>query len=481
MSGGPTRVIIDNATGTTGGVQASASVIAGSADIDEPRRGWRAAGPWPYQLVVILWFLGLFAPFKLIPYYIPPTRPLSWLPELLLWLCAIQWIRWPGPKHGYPAYTGFMLLMIFGTGVAFMLGNWGVARETIRYMYQDYLLGLITLTFCTTLARARPLLGLYFGSFLWYGLWGLISLKTSPLSEAVNPGARRIIAWHPDFDNRDAFGPLMVAGFAYSIYYLRANRAVRTRVRSIGGVLSMALSLLGFITSFGRGAFLGFLVATTSMWLRSRRKLAIVIAVALVVVAFSFVAPQLASKYLATMQSITGEGMEKGTGADRAAVWSIAWREFLSSPIVGVGTADYGPAGLRVLGREEIGVGGYTRGSLFERVPHSAPMRILAEYGLVGVVIVLVLVVDFFRTNRRIRRHAADLSGSSAGDMEGSPAGYVPAVALGLRVVFLTFCVSSIFYELLYSSLFWNVIVLNRMLYIASGAQLAFQDKRDAR
>jgi O-antigen ligase len=452
----------------------NASATAAEAAVN-PRRGWRDAGPRAYVLLVVLWFLCLFAPFKLIPYYVPAARPLSWIPELLLWVCAIQWLRWPAPRRGYPAYTWFMVVLIFGTGVAFVLGNVGVAREVLRVTYQYYLLGIITLTFCTTPERARPILALYFGYFLWYGLWGLISLKISPLGRDVDPQMRSIVPWHTSFDNRDAFGPLMVAGVAYSMYYWHANRAIRTRAQTAWCALSMGLCTLGFITSFGRGALIGFLAAATSMWLRSRRKIAVLAGLAVAIAAFAFIAPQLSSRYLESMETITSEGMSAGTGADRADLWSIAWREFLSSPIVGVGTANYGPAGQRVLSPEEQTAGGYTRGRLFERVPHSAPMEILAEYGLFGVAVTLVLVVDFFRTNRRTRINAAKLAGSCSATPGGFPAGYVHATALGLHAAFLAVCVSSIFYELLYTPLLWTIIVLNRMLYFSSGADLGYQ------
>jgi hypothetical protein len=436
------------------------------------KRGWRTAGPPPYPLVVVLWFLYLFSPTKLITYYIPSTRVLSWLPELLLWVCAIQWVRSPVKKRGFPAYTRFMLLLIFGTGVAFILGNWGLARDTLRHMYQLYLLGLITLTFCTTPSRAQPILGLYLGYFVWFGLWGLISLKTSPLADNINPGARSIVFWHPSFDNRDAFGPLMVAGLAYSIYYLQAIRAIKTRARAFWGWLSIGLSILGFVTSFGRGAFVGFLASAASIWLRSRRKVALLFAALLAAGAFWLVAPQLLSRYMASMQTITAEGMESGTGGDRSDLWNVAWREFLWSPVVGVGTNNYGIASQRVVSPDERSAHGYTQARLWGRSAHSAPMTILSEYGLLGVIIALLVIVDFFRTNRRIRI-AADrpLHTANANDC-AFPPGYVKATALGLNAAFLTFCISGIFYELIYTSLFWTVIVLNRMLYFSSGADV---------
>jgi hypothetical protein len=221
--------------------------------------GWRQPLPPAYLLLVAIWFLYLFAPHKLLQYFLPGTRPLTWIPELLLWVCTILWLRDPTPKRGFPAYTRFMALFLFGTAVALVLGNSTLAFNVDRVMYEPYLLGLLTLTICDKPDRARPIFDLYFGYFLWFGIWGLISLKTSPIGAVEDTSTRVIVFWHRDYDNRDAFGPLMVAGFAYSIYYLQANRAIRTRVQTVCGYLSMGMCFIGFITSFGRGAFIAFL------------------------------------------------------------------------------------------------------------------------------------------------------------------------------------------------------------------------------
>jgi O-antigen ligase len=440
--------------------------------------GWREAGPRIYVLLVVLWFLQLFAPQKLIQYFVSAAQPLSWVPELLLWVIAIMWLRWPAPKRGFPAYTRFMALFLFGTMVAYLHGQWGLARVVDRQMYQLYLLGLITLTICDSPTRARPIFGLYFGYFVWFGIWGLISLKTSPIGAVQDTSARVIVFWHRDYDNRDSFGPLMVAGLAFSIYYLQANWAIKTRARTAWCYLSIGLCAVGFFTSYGRGAFLAFLAVMTSMWLRSKRKLAIIFWLVVSVGIATLSVPKLMDRYVDTMQSITQQGTESGTGADRAALWGIAWREFLSSPIIGVGTDNFGAGAATVLAQGEMVPGEYTLGRLWGRAVHSAPMTIIAEYGLVGAVIALLLIVDFFRTNRRIRMHAAKVRNTVLSRANDYPPGYVSAVALGLHAAFLTFCVSGIFYEIIYTPLFWTVVVLNRMLYFTSGASVPYEAKR---
>ncbi len=263
----------------------------------------------------------------------------------------------------------------------------------------------------------------------------------------------------------------MVAGLAYSIYYYHATKETRKRAGVIWFALCMSLCAIGFVVSFGRGAFIGFLVTGASIWLRSRRRMAALVWTAAAIVAFAVLAPNLTSKYWASMQTITAEGTESGTGADRMGLWGVAWREFLWSPIVGVGTANYGLATQLVVNESEGDVGhGYTKGTLWGRSVHSTPMTILSEYGLLGVVVTLLLVVDFYRTNRRIRVRAEQAV--ARGLQRDSPLSpqYVRAIALGLHGAFLTFCVSGVMYEIIYTPLYWTVITLNRLLYLAYGA-----------
>ena len=451
-----------------------------AARVDEPGlfRGWVDTVPRVYLLLVVLWFFELFSPHKLIQYFSDAARPLTWVPEILLWICVIMVVRGSAPKRGFPAYSRFMVLFLFGTAVAYLHGQWGLARAVDRHMYQLYLLAIITLTICDRPTHARRILELYFGYFIWFGMWGLLSLVISPISQSEDPGARVIVFWHPDYDNRDAFGPLMVAGLAYSIYYLQADRAIKSRARTALCYLSIGLCVVGFVTSFGRGAFLAFIAVATSMWLRTKRKIAVIVALLIVVGVATLTVPRLMDRYVDTMQSITQQGTTSGTGADRAALWNIAWREFLSSPIVGVGTSNFGSGASAVMSPGEVAAGGYTAGKLWGRAAHSAPMTILAEYGLSGAVIAALLIADFFRTNRRTRWYAAKFASPVVRQPDGFPPGYVNAVALGLHAAFLAFCVSGIFYEILYSQLFWNVIVLNRMLYFASGAALVYELKR---
>ena len=39
-----------------------------------------------FRIIVVMWFLYLFAPHKLIQFYVPSANPVTWILELLLYL-----------------------------------------------------------------------------------------------------------------------------------------------------------------------------------------------------------------------------------------------------------------------------------------------------------------------------------------------------------------------------------------------------------
>jgi len=422
-----------------------------------------------YRLVICLWFLFLFEPARLITYYVPALRPLKWMPELLLYATFIRWFFSPAPKRHMKWFTAFFGLMLFGTVIAFVFGNWGVARLTVRFMFQCYALGILTLTFCSTQERASTILRLYFFSFLYYAIWGLISLKMMPIASDIDPAIRKIVYWHIHFENRDGFGPYMVMGFVLSFYLYKA---LRGRLLKLLATASVIFCIIGIIISFGRGVFLAFIATIGYIWFKTKHKLLMAVALVAIVLVFINAAPELAHRYWETMQTISTEGTRGGTGLDRKILWGWAWREFLSSPIYGVGTGNFGVAIYRVVSYGEAIAAGYTPGRLWGRALHCAPMTVLCEYGIIGAMIMVCLLADVVRTNRRTRKNAIRFAGppgesDSRHNLLFQPSAVV-TVSDGINAALLAVLVSAFFYEILYTPILWHLIIMNRLLYVVS-------------
>jgi O-antigen ligase len=421
-----------------------------------------------YRLVFFLWFLFLFEPARLTVHYMPMLRPLIWLPTLLLMVAIIHWLGSPLRKYNYKWFMIFLFINLLGTVVAFWDGNWGIARQINRQIFQFFMLGVLTFTYFDNYDRVQKLFSLYFLHFIYFAAWGIFSLHFVPIDPSVDPGLRVIIPWHHWLDNRDAFGPLMVIAIAYSYYYYQG---VENRKLKMLSLVCMVLCVCGVVLSFGRGVFLAMVAALLFMWIQSKRKLAgillLLVMVGLLVVAESIISP--GDMYWETMRTIE-EGTSEGTGADRKFLWGLALKEFIDNPIFGVGTGNFGIAVLKVIAPDEALKFGYTQGRLWGRALHCAPLTILSEYGLVGSVVFIFLIIDFMKTNRMSERISFALLTKEKQiklhEIAHSPARTFYFISMGMMACFVAFWVNGFFYEIIYTPFFWNLIVLNKLINI---------------
>jgi O-antigen ligase len=301
---------------------------------------------------------------------------------------------------------------------------------------------------------------------LYFAIWGILSLKLSPIDH-TDPGLRTIVPWHPWLDNRDGFGPLMVIGLVYSFYYYQAAESRRLKLLSL---ISLIFCTAGIVLSFGRAVFVAMAITIVFMWYQSKKKIygmfLLIAAAILIFFTISLISPD--NRYWETMQTINN-GLSEGTGADRSVLWGWAWREFINYPIFGVGTGNFGIALVKLVPLDEALRHGYTEGRLWGRALHSAPFTILSEYGLVGTIAVVFLIIDFINTNRKNRNFShALLKGevSKTNENRHPQARVFYYISLALMACFLSFWINGFFYEIIYTSFLWNLIVINRLLYI---------------
>lgn len=422
-----------------------------------------------YKMVFFIWFLYLFEPARLFAHYIPVLQPLKWLPTILLIAAIFYWLNSSVKKYNYNAFTVFLALSLFGTVIAVINGgNWGIARQINRQIFQFYMLGILTFSFFNDIEKNNKLFYLYFLYILYFAIWGIFSLKFNPINHFIDPGARTIVPWHPWLDNRDGFGPLMVIGLAFSFYYYRAVESRRLKLLSL---ISLIFCVAGIILSFGRAVFVAMAITIVYMWYQSKGKLygmfLLIVAAIVILFTVSIISPD--NKYWETMQTIN-DGLSEGTGADRKVLWRWAWMEFINYPIFGVGTGNFGIAIVKLIPQDEALRHGYTEGRLWGRALHSAPFTILSEYGLVGTLAVIFLIIDFINTNRRNKNISLALL---KGEVSVKSHGIMPTqaktfyyISLALMACFLAFWINGFFYEIIYASFLWNLIVINRLLYI---------------
>jgi len=143
-------------------------------------------------------------------------------------------------------------------------------------------------------------------------------------------------------------------------------------------LIGLILCLSTIIISFSRGGFVGLLAVGIFIWLVSPRKyISLFIILIIAVMLFYFVD----DKYWSEMSTITN--MKESTVNERIISWETAWKMFLDHPF-GVGGNNfqilfpqYQPSDYR---------------NMWGRVAHSLWFTLLADLGIIGVIIYLLLL-----------------------------------------------------------------------------------------
>jgi O-antigen ligase len=385
---------------------------------------------WVVLLLEPEWWLATFGagPLKRIPTLLVPI-----LIGIALSRADLRVLYWP-----------MGLFFVSHTITLPVVTNRGYAMDAVKYVLLFYALLVASVATIDTVRKAVPVVAIFALQFVWWGLHGL-------------PAGG--VSWHSTLSNQDGFGPVMVLGLAFAA---PLALGARSRLHRAGAIGIVGLCAFGLVASFARGAVLAGGAVLLVLWLRSHRKAAmfvgILLAVGTIAIASRVLFPD--GAFWTEMQTIT-EGFDDPTGADRRDLWWAGWEVFLRSPLVGVG-----PSNVGAYAAEHFAFGD-ARGfyedpaHLYGRSLHNIYVQLLAEQGLVGVVLFLVILLDFFRRNRALRMPAAIArwSEGTAGQTD------LRAISLGLEAAMAGYLVSSVFYDQLYSSALYSLVALNLVLW----------------
>jgi len=182
----------------------------------------------------------------------------------------------------------------------------------------------------------------------------------------------------------------MIVVLPLAIYLYRQTRSLPARV--FWGAGSVAI-LFTIIFTFSRGGFVG-LVAMALYWVTTSRNRAR--AIGGLVLAATLVAAVAPSQYWGRIASMT----ETNTGSvfKRRSNWAAARRMFLDSPIWGVGGNNFG----LLLPEYALDIPPEKRGNRWGRVAHSMYFQLLANFGLLGILLIGRVLLLNFRDLRQI-------------------------------------------------------------------------------
>lgn len=342
-------------------------------------------------------------------------------------------------------YWPLILFFTLHVGASVLAANAGLVRLPARHMFYVLLLMTTTGTFLYRPGHLRALLQLLLISELWFGVQGI-------------PSGR--VDWHQLLGNEDAFGPLMVITIPFAYFFALATNS--RKWRRIAQV-TLVVSIVGLVASFARGAVLSAGVVLLFMVLRSpNRGRAMTILFGALAVALTLIAAVLpAEAWIQEMQT-SGEG-----DPTRMTLWHLAWEVFKTSPVFGVGASNFGVIADRIATPAERAL---IWGAMYYRTTHMAALQVLAEEGLVGIVLWGTMIANFFRWNGQFRASNRATVGSSTLGSEFD----ARLISYGLDGAMLGYLLTSIFYnQIYYIHWFWSLLTIARYLSLAARGHTA--------
>lgn len=394
----------------------------------------------------VVWAFVIFDPHRYLAAIGPGVfhRTMTVMFYLLILLIVIQapaiadWIR------GWMLYWPFLIYLLVSAVTVPFAYNIGNARGTVQSLLLFYLLAFATLVFVRNPRQTLPILLLFPLQYVW---WAWHAKMTG------------LVRWHPAYANTDGFGPLVVMGMGICFYFALA--AESKRLKWLGFFLA-AYCVLGVVASFARGAVLSAGAVVLYIWLRSQRKVltgaAVVVSIAVLLASIQVLYPN--GEFWLEMKTAFTEGTELGTGGDRWELWRAAYEVFRQRPVFGVGAANFGPFAAAHFGYGEIS--GYANpGMLYDRNLHSVYLQVFSEFGAVGSLAFLLLLFDFWRRNRALRRpQSLQVWSQHVGDKFD-----LTNLSLALELGMVAFLVTGFFYAQLYNHWLYTLLAANLMLY----------------
>jgi hypothetical protein len=322
-----------------------------------------------------------------------------------------------------------LTLVFIALGVISFLHAWSTtyAYYAVKRLFLH--IGAVVIPMCVLVGsetRLRKLIYFWIGLHVYLAVFGL-------LHAGRGPGG--ILA-----DENDL--ALALASVLPFVYFLYRSRSTSKRTK-LALLLAMGLIGAGMVATNSRGGFVGLAVTTAAIVWFSKYRLRSTLIVLVLGATFVVLMP---SHYKSEIISITDT--QDDTRNERLDSWTLAWRMFLDHPIGGVGFGNF-PWTVRdyQLKDPEMRYGMPLTG----RVAHSLPFTLLSETGIVGTVVVMLILVRIYRTEKSAVRLAVAHG-------HDPPAEFVEMCARAVIVSLLSILSCGAFISVLYYPQLWYAV-----------------------
>ena len=248
---------------------------------------------------------------------------------------------------------------------------WGELQTLLQFMVMAVLVADLVVQRPTVV---RPLLWAYSVSAATAALLGIGSFVTSG---SVDGRAEAIASQGPA-----QFAVVLLPAAVFGLY-----EVINARQRLFGGAIAM-LTIAGIVVSGTRGAWLALAVVVGLFIiprLRPRRQLAAIVTVVVVL----FLTLQLPG--VANLVDERAATAASSGGAGRTDIWQVGMTIYWTSPVVGVGYANFGVAYTRdmIIAADVAYAGARKEG----RGSHNLIVGTLAELGVIGLVLLATFLL----------------------------------------------------------------------------------------
>ena len=375
-------------------------------------------------------------------------RPQDWVPILgslhipmvLQILCFLTLITRLPKRLPKQAILIFLFLLIMAKSVPFALNKYFAFKGTQFFAYMFFGSILPMMVLINSYPKTNRLIRTWILVVIFVAVTGLVKGRGSG----------------GFFGDENDFALLLNISIPFSFFLLFGERS---KLWKILWISSIGIFILANASSLSRGGFLGLVSVGLYCWLKSKHKVKATLVFAMAIVLMLSFAPERYWDELKTIRTSTEKG---DTGGERLYFWKLAWRMLLDNPIMGVGAGNFGmnpDAYMTAEEKEERGElwGG---GHYWGRVCHSTYFTILAEEGLPGAIVFLLIVYAFFKDMNRVIKFYVRKRKKEASELEVRVE-KMHYLALGAKGSMVGFLATGAFLTVIYYPVFWTLIAMS--------------------
>jgi len=323
---------------------------------------WSASDVFPWALAIAIPTIAGFALF---------SRDWRRMASPGSWLIASLWL-W------------FTITSLVSTQNGVFMHHAADTWERWSFVSKILLMTLFTIAIVDSFARLRTLVLVAAACF------GVFVAKAFPFL-ILTGGAYRLYGPERSMiaDNND-FG--LALNMTLPLFFFLAQTETNRWLKRLFAFL-FVITIPAIFFTYSRGALVGLTAVVMLMVLRSKRRMLLIMVIALgIIVALVFAPP--AWKY---RMDPTRAGVIDASANERLNAWSFCWNLVQDYPITGGGFSTFTPELFSRYAPVVLDIHG----------PHSVYFGLLAEHGFIGLFLYLGLVFFCFRTTSRIKKLAA--------------------------------------------------------------------------